>query len=467
MSDSTHDHPPDGPLTAQGDAAPQEQAAQEQAQAQAQEQDQAQAQAQKQAAGESSPAVAPSQAAAPGGQAQPKAKTKAKPKAQPASEPEARSEAKAKDEDGAKDEAATEAEVSGEAAAQGAPEAAPSAALPAGARAASVSGKGGKGSKPHGVKRPARRVSGERVQIQDPLLVERPALAKRLLGGAGLTVTSAIAHLIGGALLINFAPMCSPIHKPEEAREEISVAMVEEPSPQPIEEPPVVEEPTPEEPAPEEPTPKEPEPEPPPKPEPPKIKEPPPPKPVKVKEPPPPKETPPPPKEEPPASMKPVNLEGLTMDSTAVGGDFSIKVGAGINQGKITGKYVDPTKLDKIKTGDGDGSGTGTGTGVASVARPRECPVVEAKIDKKRSAPSSEYPAEAKRRGIEAEVIGLVTVNVSGQVTDVKIVKGAGYGFDEVAQKYFRLWTFKPAERDCQKVSVQVRVNYKFTISEY
>ena len=170
--------------------------------------------------------------------------------------------------------------------------------------------------------------------------------------------------------------------------------------------------------------------------------------------------------------MKAVELEGLTDDSLSMEGSFTIKAGKGISGGKITNKYVDPKRMDKIivGNGNGDGSGTGTGSGTAkaTTTAPRKmCKSKKAKIKSRVKVPDSKYPAEAKRRGIEAEVIGILSVSATGKVTGVKIVKPAGYGFDELAKEYFMKWKFTPAEKNCVKISSQVRIINRFTLTQY
>ena len=171
--------------------------------------------------------------------------------------------------------------------------------------------------------------------------------------------------------------------------------------------------------------------------------------------------------------MKAVELEGLTMESTVASGDFAIKQGKGIDSGKITNKYVDPKRFDKIKVGNGngDGSGDGTGSGTAqkktSTRPPRQCKPVKAKPIKQVKVPQSQYPPEAKRRGIEGQVTAIVSVNEKGNVTAVKVVKSAGYGFDELAVEAFKKWKFSPKEENCSPVSTKIRYNYKFTLDSY
>lgn len=312
---------------------------------------------------------------------------------------------------------------------------------------------------------------------EDPLVSKKksPALLiAALLGGVAVTVAF---YAVLGFFLIQFAPLLNVEVEPPEEEVLLDVAMfeepkVEEPEPEPIPEPEPEPEPEIEEPEPEpepEPEVKEPEPEPEPKPE---IKEP---EPEPEPEPTPEvKEPEPEPNPDPPSSMKAVELEGLTMESTVSNSDFAIKQGKGIDSGKITNKYVDPKRFDKIKVGNGngDGSGTASGSGTSqgkkiTSAPKKVCKAVKAKPIKQVKVPKSKYPAEAKRRGVEGELTAILTVDKSGNVTAVKVIKSAGYGFDELAIDAFKKWKFKPAEKNCAPVGVKIRYNYRFTLDSY
>ena len=74
------------------------------------------------------------------------------------------------------------------------------------------------------------------------------------------------------------------------------------------------------------------------------------------------------------------------------------------------------------------------------------------------------YPAQALRNQIEGKVFVSFTVNASGDVTDVKIVKGLGYGIDEETMRAIKtLPRFIPGRQNGREVSVSftVPVTYK------
>ena len=288
------------------------------------------------------------------------------------------------------------------------------------------------------------------LDIEDPLVDRERGLGARLGLGVLGVVGALGAHVVAILLLVTLAPLCSP-DPLEDDDDAIEVAVVEEPEePEP---PPPEVKPEPEpEPEPDEPEQPEPEPEPEPQPEPQKKPEPKP-------------EAEPPPDDAPPEATKPmdpVNLEGLTMESTSDSGDFAVKVGNGIKTGRVTDKYVDPNRLGKIKTAKG-GTGEGYGQRDHAIQRQRNCPKVEAKVDHK---VHGAYPVEARRRMLEGVVVAIVHVDTSGKVTSVRIVKSAGNGFDASAKKAFAQWTFDPARADCHPVASDVRVTHRFSLDD-
>jgi len=303
------------------------------------------------------------------------------------------------------------------------------------------------------------------VASYDPL-IERPKTKKqRVVAAVSRTVAAVLAHLVVGGLLVTLAPYCN-VEAPrpkEDSIIEMAVTVTEVPVEieEVIEEPEVEEEPE-AEPIPE-PEPPEPEPIPEPviKPEP---------KPEPRPEPPKPDMQPDPePLDKPagePESMNPVHLEGLTMESTVESGDGpTIKVGEGIQSGKVSNRYVDPKRLGKITTGDGDGDGYGKGSSPgAGAPTAKACSPKKAKI---LFQPKGEYPLQAQRRRLEGSVTGLVDVNERGEVTRVRIVKKAGNGFDESAENAFRKIRYAPAEKDCKPIAITERVINTFVLEDY
>lgn len=73
------------------------------------------------------------------------------------------------------------------------------------------------------------------------------------------------------------------------------------------------------------------------------------------------------------------------------------------------------------------------------------------------------YPDDARKQGIEAVVVVKFVVDESGQVTDVKLVKGHPL-FDEVVLAAVRSWTFEPATLEGKPVRMARMVKIPFRL---
>lgn len=74
------------------------------------------------------------------------------------------------------------------------------------------------------------------------------------------------------------------------------------------------------------------------------------------------------------------------------------------------------------------------------------------------------YPQQAKDARIEGAVKLSVVVNEAGQVEDVKVLEGPGYGLNEAARDALKQFLFSPAEVEGQKVSVRIVYIYRFKL---
>ncbi len=103
-------------------------------------------------------------------------------------------------------------------------------------------------------------------------------------------------------------------------------------------------------------------------------------------------------------------------------------------------------------------------TGAASTPKPAEAaaavqPVVI--LDK----PNPSYSAEARKLGLEGEVLVEVVFPASGPVRVVRVVKGLGHGLDENALRAAQQIKFKPAMRNSQPVDFPATVHIVFQIA--
>lgn len=263
----------------------------------------------------------------------------------------------------------------------------------------------------------------------------RSALA-RGLGVAG----SLLAH---GAIFVLVSVLAA--NPPEiKKTETVELFVVETPKPPP---PP----PPPPEPPKEEPKPEPPKPKPKPKPVPRKVAKalppppkdaPPPPPDIKELEPPPPNE-PPPPDAKPNAPV----LIGMSLSSTSTAGTFAANVGNSLygTTEKVarkpeevkpyaskTGRYVPPYKVTSL-------------------------PELLSEV-------KATYPEEARKLGMEGDVLLKLTIDHTGKVVSAKVVKRAGYGFDEAALAAVKRFRFKPGLDGGEPITTEINYTYTFLL---
>ncbi|MDP9000459.1 MAG: TonB family protein [Myxococcota bacterium] len=74
------------------------------------------------------------------------------------------------------------------------------------------------------------------------------------------------------------------------------------------------------------------------------------------------------------------------------------------------------------------------------------------------------YPAAARAQEVEADVVLAIVVTATGEVADARVIRPAGFGFDEEALRAVRGARFTPAERDGQRVAVRMRWSVSFRL---
>jgi TonB family protein len=74
-----------------------------------------------------------------------------------------------------------------------------------------------------------------------------------------------------------------------------------------------------------------------------------------------------------------------------------------------------------------------------------------------------EFSALARRFHYEGATVLSVTVNESGSLEDIQVIRPAGFGLDDSAVEAVKAWKFDPAKLDGKpvKTTVQVEVNYR------
>ena len=78
------------------------------------------------------------------------------------------------------------------------------------------------------------------------------------------------------------------------------------------------------------------------------------------------------------------------------------------------------------------------------------------------SNPNPDYTEAALKAGVHGSVIIKLTVGKDGNVRDLKVLLGLGYGLDESAMKAVQSWKFKPALRDGIPIDCAVAVELDF-----
>ncbi len=74
------------------------------------------------------------------------------------------------------------------------------------------------------------------------------------------------------------------------------------------------------------------------------------------------------------------------------------------------------------------------------------------------------YPKPAKEARVEGAVKLSVLINELGQVREVSVLEGPGYGLNEAATDALKQFLFSPAEVEGQKVSVRIVYVYRFKL---
>lgn len=75
------------------------------------------------------------------------------------------------------------------------------------------------------------------------------------------------------------------------------------------------------------------------------------------------------------------------------------------------------------------------------------------------------YPREAKKQGIEGQVVLLITVESDGRVSTARVVSGPGHGLNEAARDAVLRARFKPATKGGVPVATELRYLYDFAIN--
>jgi TonB family protein len=166
---------------------------------------------------------------------------------------------------------------------------------------------------------------------------------------------------------------------------------------------------------------------------------------------------PPPPKAEPvvaPIATVPADEQdrrGVLEAATAKTESAGSGTNGGVGSGRGTG------------IGEGDGPGVGPGSGGGTGGGPyRPGSGVEPPQLLREVRP--DYTEDARRRGIEGDVVLEIVVRRDGSVGDVRIVERLDSGLDQRAIAAVRQWRFAPARLRGAPVDVEVEVAVEFKL---
>jgi protein TonB len=130
---------------------------------------------------------------------------------------------------------------------------------------------------------------------------------------------------------------------------------------------------------------------------------------------------------------------------------------------------VVPTPPSASSHGSGTGSGEGTGAGIgegstAGIGGGPYRPGAGITPPELLREVKPVYSEEARRRGVEGDVVLEVVVRADGNVGAVRVVRGLGAGLDARAADAVRQWRFLPARRHGSPVDVLVEVAVEFKL---
>lgn len=151
----------------------------------------------------------------------------------------------------------------------------------------------------------------------------------------------------------------------------------------------------------------------------------------------------------------PKGIPGPPSDGPGAGGGIGTSSGGGIGDGDGTGlgrgRGKGTNGGDYSQGGNnGDDSIYTTGNGVRN-------PQILSKQKPK-------YTEEARRDKIQGVVVLSAVFGKNGTITDVRVIRGLGYGLDEEAVKAALLIKFVPGTRDGRPANVRARLEFTFSL---
>jgi len=173
-----------------------------------------------------------------------------------------------------------------------------------------------------------------------------------------------------------------------------------------------------------------------------------------------------PPPPEPKQKVAPRRIVGLSLESTVEGGGGPTFAVGNTKRGETAARAEDPREVPPARPPVEAPPAAGSGEGNQPASR---IPVAGVKFQmpkRKRNRPPP-YPETLKSQGIEADVTVMVTVDASGKVTSVRIIKESPYPeFNQAARAAAEMEEFEPALRDGVSIPHTLSYTYRFRLED-
>jgi protein TonB len=172
---------------------------------------------------------------------------------------------------------------------------------------------------------------------------------------------------------------------------------------------------------------------------------------------------PPPPREPPPEPAKapPPRVVGLSLESTAEGGDGPSFAVGNTRAGATAGRAEAPKEVAPTAAAEAPPQPTANR---AATRIPTAGITYTMPGGKPKQPP---YPATLKAQGLEGDVGVTVQLDATGRVTKVTIVKPSPYPeFNEAARQAAADETFTPATRDGVPIPYPLTYTYRFRLDD-
>jgi len=144
-------------------------------------------------------------------------------------------------------------------------------------------------------------------------------------------------------------------------------------------------------------------------------------------------------------------------DPEGVAGPPSAGPGSGGGIGTGTGRGVGSGNGPGLGPGEGGGTGGGPYRLGTTAAGGITNPTVIYRVE-------PQYSEDARKARYQGNVTLEAIVHKDGSVEIVRVVRPAGYGLDENAQKALKQWKFRPAMKNGQPVDVVLNVEVNFNL---